>query len=1147
MSRKLQTYLQIPVHDPKAAMPIVQKAIRELSDAMLSGALTGIDPGEGISVTTRNSRSTIANTGVIALTAVGVLSASAAAGAVTLSIPDQGQNKVLAAPIAGAGAPEFRFLDKTDLPALTTDDIAEAANLYYTSARADGRVQAAKGSAIPQPLGTAAAGIGTTWAPIDHVHAMPSAADVGAQPAGSYLTTSATTDDVAEGVTNLYFTTARASAAAPVQSVAGRTGAITLAVADVSGAAPLASPALAGIPTAPTAAAATNSTQIATTAYVKSQGYTTNVGTVTSVALNLPSIFSVTGSPVTTSGTLTAALANQAANAVFAGPGSGAAAAPAFRALVAADIPDLSATYSVVGHTHSYLPLSGGTLTGVLASNLAATTDAALAARISTDTNSRLAVYADGKMEWGAGGVSSRDTTLYRSAANTLKTDDGFQANSYAIGTTTVINSSRDVYPNTFRKDSAFSFLTTAGQAQQGQFGSVFAHTNYSTGAANTPTNGIYGLGNIRTDGGYQVGSSTVIDSSGNATFGRGTFSGNSDLGNYIRSSNGVGGAGAGNILIQQLSGANAGFQAINFNGYYSSGETRYNTAKNRWRVYVDQRSTTDKFVIESYDGTTLRNLVTLDGATALFDVLNGLKVGGTQVIDSTRNGTLTTLTLNQATGNTPLAYFGGVSWSHALSGQAILRNLTQLRFTDGTDWSYNAWAGLKFAYDSATPTSSIIYLGGPASGAFSSNASPSLFVLDLTGLSQVRLNGTQFIDSSRNLANIGSISDATGTRMDANGGWFRTYNSTGWYNQTYLVGIYANESGKVKTYNNAVYHSATFEATSGDGNGFRFWQSDNYKIYMAQVAGTSSYPHSELDTASDYNMYYRMAGAGAGAVRGHVWYGSYYTTGSVEAMLAHLTSNGYHLNVPLKMGTTTVIDSSRNLTNIGNIGLSGTITFNGGATLYGSGTNAVVLNDTLAVTQKVQIGSTNQAAGHRLPILMDSATKGSNYAMYSLCYSGAAADSNISFGVRGNGYMEWGGGGASATDTNLYRSAANTLKTDDAFDCASIVTESWTAPSLGNSWVNFGSPYNNAGYYKDKSGRVHLRGLIKSGTTSAGTIIFTLPNGYQPAATELRHVIVSPEVIARIDIQTNGNVVIGANLSSNAYLSLDGVSFRAA
>lgn len=64
-------------------------------------------------------------------------------------------------------------------------------------------------------------------------------------------------------------------------------------------------------------------------------------GSVTSVALTVPAEFSVAGSPVTTAGTLAVSKANQSANQVYAGPTTGAAAAPAFRALVAADIPSL--------------------------------------------------------------------------------------------------------------------------------------------------------------------------------------------------------------------------------------------------------------------------------------------------------------------------------------------------------------------------------------------------------------------------------------------------------------------------------------------------------------------------------------------------------------------------------------------------------------------------------------------------------------------------------------------------------------------------------------------------------------------------------------------------------------------------------------
>ena len=71
----------------------------------------------------------------------------------------------------------------------------------------------------------------------------------------------------------------------------------------------------------------------------------TGTGTVTSVSLSLPSIFSISGSPVTTTGTLTGSLAAQGANIVFAGPTTGGATAPTFRSLVVADIPTgISAT-----------------------------------------------------------------------------------------------------------------------------------------------------------------------------------------------------------------------------------------------------------------------------------------------------------------------------------------------------------------------------------------------------------------------------------------------------------------------------------------------------------------------------------------------------------------------------------------------------------------------------------------------------------------------------------------------------------------------------------------------------------------------------------------------------------------------------------
>lgn len=72
-------------------------------------------------------------------------------------------------------------------------------------------------------------------------------------------------------------------------------------------------------------------------------------GTVTSVGLDMPTQFTVTNSPVTTSGTLTAAWNSQNQNLIFASP-DGASGVPLFRGLTDADIPnDITITNNVTG------------------------------------------------------------------------------------------------------------------------------------------------------------------------------------------------------------------------------------------------------------------------------------------------------------------------------------------------------------------------------------------------------------------------------------------------------------------------------------------------------------------------------------------------------------------------------------------------------------------------------------------------------------------------------------------------------------------------------------------------------------------------------------------------------------------------------
>ena len=66
-------------------------------------------------------------------------------------------------------------------------------------------------------------------------------------------------------------------------------------------------------------------------------------GTVSSVAMTVPSIMAVSGSPITSSGTLAVSLATQTTNKVFASP-NGSTGTPTFRALVNADLPAIPST-----------------------------------------------------------------------------------------------------------------------------------------------------------------------------------------------------------------------------------------------------------------------------------------------------------------------------------------------------------------------------------------------------------------------------------------------------------------------------------------------------------------------------------------------------------------------------------------------------------------------------------------------------------------------------------------------------------------------------------------------------------------------------------------------------------------------------------
>lgn len=89
-------------------------------------------------------------------------------------------------------------------------------------------------------------------------------------------------------------------------------------------------------------------------------------GTVSSVAMSVPSFLSVAGSPITTTGTLAVSLANQSSNTGFLGPTNGAAAAPTFRTFVNADIAAAGAALTRTDDTNVTVTLGGAASTAMV-------------------------------------------------------------------------------------------------------------------------------------------------------------------------------------------------------------------------------------------------------------------------------------------------------------------------------------------------------------------------------------------------------------------------------------------------------------------------------------------------------------------------------------------------------------------------------------------------------------------------------------------------------------------------------------------------------------------------------------------------------------------------------------------------------------
>ena len=371
--------------------------------------------------------------------------------------------------------------------------------------------------------------------------------------------------------------------------------------------------------------------------------------------------------------------------------------------------------------------------------------------------------------------------------------------------------------------------------------------------------------------GGLQIAGTTVIDSNRNLT-GINTYSGSGDVV-----------AQASNVMFHARSSADGqtvGYRAGYLNHASLQAFFRYTTGDAQ--LYIDNDFEGNNglysninFRNKANGGASLVNRLTIHGSTGNVNVTGGnLQMSGTTVIDSSRN--LTNINAITSAGVAALTRGNGSvgapnTANHATGTRIELYNASAtswyaIGIESDTMW-FNSDNHYRFYTDAVSKVD------------FSNTG-----VVNAVG--GYKVNGTTFIDASRNLTNIGTISSGAITAT--------TFNATG-----------ADTTPAGTAFANTMRSTST-RVLYLDGNGATsLWQ------------GSGNTAHAAIDTDGTYQSFWANNGSG--------W-----------QKQMQIARGFIDLLNPLKMNDTTVIDSSRNIS-AGTIS-SGAITSTGSSSL-GNGT----------------------------------------------------------------------------------------------------------------------------------------------------------------------------------------------------------------
>lgn len=242
--------------------------------------------------------------------------------------------------------------------------------------------------------------------------------------------------------------------------------------------------------------------------------------------------------------------------------------------------------------------LASSSLTAPLINLIPSVGGVVLSTLVGSDTQSRLSLHSANGLIMGPGGASAQDVRLWRTAANTLTLDNnstgaatlasnggtlsGF-ANISRSGVMNIFNTGGDInmIPATVLN------MNSKGISAVGNSIAASANLTISTGGNNNLTLSPNGTGILRAELNSAWGTFQIYNSA-TATSG---------------------------FTFQVPNGISAGFHAFNANGFLDNSAVpqRYNTGKRLWRQVVDQRSSTDQFWIDTWDGSTYTTFMTIN------------------------------------------------------------------------------------------------------------------------------------------------------------------------------------------------------------------------------------------------------------------------------------------------------------------------------------------------------------------------------------------------------------------------------------------------------------------------------------------------------------------------------------------------------